>query len=162
LGHSHQQVRLEAQYELMTRPVQERVEALQGIALKSESRLARIHAIWALGVNGGPTNLFTKLSHDDDAEVRYQVIRTIGRQPAVQGLVSLTKSPNDLFNVWTTAKGADKVKYDTPPVRMGVALALRRMESGKLSTFLTDGDPRIAAEAARAIHDINIADAMAD
>jgi quinoprotein glucose dehydrogenase len=240
LGHPHQQVRLEAQYELMTRPVLERVDALQPIALKSDNRLARIHAIWALGVNGGPINLFSKLSHDDDAEVRYQVIRTIGRQPAVrmgfkevlvnhlkddearfqaaaavaygkldfenrlgrdpndqrierlpgselaqfsplfdllstnadkdvyvrqaavQGLVTLTVNPCDLVNVWKKAVETDKAKYDTASVRLGVVLALRQKQCRLLGTFLTDSDPRVVAEAARAIHDQDLMSPMED
>ncbi len=236
LEHPHQQVRLEAQYELMTRPVLERVEVLTPVAKGSKSPLTRIHAVWALGVNGGPTTLFSHLSHDDDAEVRYQVIRTIGRQPvvrlgyhqvllnhlkdpearfqaaaavaygkldfdgrtstdpnedfrprrpaseaaqftplfdllkanadkdvyvrqaAVQGLVSLSKSPDDLVTMW---QGVRK-DYDTPAVRMGVVLALRRMEGRKLSVFLSDDEPKIVAEAARAIHDQNLMEPMTD
>ena len=241
LAHPHQQVRLEAQYELMARPVQERVEVLSPVALKSDSRLARIHAVWALGANGGPTNLFTKLSHDDDAEVRYQVIRTIGRQPvvrmgfkevllnhltdpearfqaaaavaygkldfenrlqggdtnelpvirrpgselaqfsplfdllnanadkdvyvrqaAVQGLVSLTVNPCELVGVWKKAVETDKSKYDTAPVRLGVVLALRQKQCRLLGTFLNDADPRVVAEAARAIHDQDLMSPMED
>ena len=36
---------------------------------------------------------------------------------------------------------------------MGVLLALRKLESDKVAEFLTDDEPRIVAEAARAIYD---------
>ena len=238
LGHAHQQVRLEAQWELMGRPAAARNEQLMEVARNSKNRLARIHAVWALGATAGPTSLFTHLSHDDDAEVRYQVLRTLARQPAVrivfkdvlanhltdpearfqaaaavaygkldfegklaedpdapptrfrpaselaqyaplfdllasngdkdvyvrqaavQGLVGLTMSGDDLINAWTTAKGVDARKYDAPAVRLGVVLALRRLESAKLAAFLGDSDPKIVVEAARAVHDVNIAEAL--
>ena len=41
----------------------------------------------------------------------------------------------------------------SPPVRMGVLLALRKLGSDKVVEFLTDSEPRIVAEAARAIYD---------
>ena len=40
-----------------------------------------------------------------------------------------------------------------PAVRMGVLLALRRLESPDVAAFLSDADPRLVLEAARAIHD---------
>ncbi len=231
LGHPHQQVRLEAQYELMSRPAPDRLAAVQGIAEKSDSQLARIHAIWALGADA-PVKLFRQLLSEKDTEIQLQVLRTLGRQAnvgreylahlvsllkspdarmqsaaavafgkadksaldelgviiirpaseaalytplfdllkanadkdvyvrqaAVQGLVTMTKSGDDLFNVW---KGAKK-DYDTPAVRMGMVLALRRMECRKLDEFLNDSEPKIVAEAARAIHDQNLMEPMAD
>jgi quinoprotein glucose dehydrogenase len=74
------------------------------------------------------------------------------RQAAVQGLVTMTKNPGDLYTAW---EGMKK-DYDTNAVRLGVVLALRRMESDKLDVFLNDTEPKIAAEAARAIHDQNL------
>ncbi|MCU0703500.1 MAG: c-type cytochrome, partial [Fimbriiglobus sp.] len=231
LGHPHQQVRLEAQYELMGRPAAERVKALEEVAMKAEPRLARFHAIWALGADA-PFKLFHLLIGDKDTEVQIQVIRTLARQPvvkrdylpqlllrlrspdprvqaeaavafgkldkpeaeplgaeirrpaseaaqftplfdllksnadkdvylrqaAVQGLVTATKSPCDLLEAW---KGVKK-DYDTPAVRIGLVLALRRMECRKLGEFLSDSEPKIVAEAARAIHDQNLMEPMED
>ncbi len=99
------------------------------------------------------TPLFDLLSTNADKDVYV-------RQAVVQGIVSMTKSGDDLVNVWDTAKKGDAKKYDTPAVRMGVVLALRRMESAKLASFLSDTEAKIAVEAARAIHDVNIEGAM--
>ena len=45
-------------------------------------------------------------------------------------------------------------------VRLGAALALRRLESPEIRVFLEDEDPAIVLEAARAIHDLDITEAM--
>ena len=51
---------------------------------------------------------------------------------------------------WTHGEGASTT---SPAVRMGVLLALRKHKSDKVAEFLTDTEPRIVAEAARAIYD---------
>lgn len=45
-------------------------------------------------------------------------------------------------------------------VRLGVLLAMRRWSDPKIARFLTDGDLDIVVEAARAIHDLPIAEAL--
>jgi quinoprotein glucose dehydrogenase len=45
-------------------------------------------------------------------------------------------------------------------VRLGAVVALRRLKHVGLAKFLQDGDPLVVAEAARAIHDESIHDAM--
>ncbi len=45
-------------------------------------------------------------------------------------------------------------------VRLGVVLAMRRWQDPLIAQFMTDGDPDIVVEAARAIHDLPIAEAM--
>jgi quinoprotein glucose dehydrogenase len=84
-----------------------------------------------------------KLNNDADAYLRHA---------AVMALTNAVRNPTDLFNAWKLAKA----KYDTPAVRLGVLLALRRHHSEKCAEFLTDDDARIVAEAARAIHDERI------
>jgi quinoprotein glucose dehydrogenase len=54
----------------------------------------------------------------------------------------------------------DSIKHEPAPVRMGVLLALRRLRSPETTRFLTDPEPRLVDEAARAIHDVPIPDAM--
>jgi quinoprotein glucose dehydrogenase len=76
------------------------------------------------------------------------------------GLYHAAHNPADLVNVLKTAKEQAKDKYDVPAVRLGVLLALRKHKSAKCATFLPDTDPRIVAEAARAVYDVRIADAM--
>ncbi len=95
----------------------------------------------------GPQLDALKANADKDAYVR---------QAAVQSLVLATANPDDLYRYWT----ANKAAYDTPSVRMGVALALRKLESGKVAEFLTDPDPKVAVEAARAAHDERIEAAL--
>lgn len=52
----------------------------------------------------------------------------------------------------TLAKASDP----SPAVRMGVLLALRRWRDERIAQFLSDGDPLLVVEAARAIHDLPI------
>ena len=48
----------------------------------------------------------------------------------------------------------------SPAVRMGVLLALRRLEDPAVAEFLSDADPSLVLEAARAINDVPIDAAM--
>jgi quinoprotein glucose dehydrogenase len=50
----------------------------------------------------------------------------------------------------------EEAKSDSPAVRMAVLLTLRRWESPEVARFLDDTDPKIVAEAARAIYDLPI------
>ena len=222
LGHPHQQVRLEAQYELATRPVVDAIAAFEEVAKESKDRITRLHAIWGLG-QCNAIGQISNFSEDKDDEIRAQVGKTLAtrptlphsvrkvlikqmatdksarvkahaaaaygkteddaipdlikkpsseaatylqlfellksnadrdvylRQAAVQGLVGLTRNGDDLFNAWSL----QKAKYDTPAVRMGIVLALRRLHGAKLGAFLNDTEPKIVIEAARAIHDNN-------
>jgi quinoprotein glucose dehydrogenase len=68
------------------------------------------------------------------------------------GLVgSASKSPAELVA---------HVKHPSPAARLGVLLALRQLGAEETALFLNDTDPRVVAEAARAIHDAPIPDAM--
>ncbi|HEY1190353.1 MAG TPA: PVC-type heme-binding CxxCH protein [Gemmata sp.] len=82
------------------------------------------------------------------------------RHAAVMGLVHLTRNAVDLVNVLNQVKEADRAKYDVPPVRMGVVLALRKLKSDKVAEFLTDADVKVVTEAARATYDERITDAI--
>jgi quinoprotein glucose dehydrogenase len=76
------------------------------------------------------------------------------RQAAVMGLYYICRNSADLLNVWKPLKERERDKYDVPAVRMGIVLALRKHKSGDpISEFLNDSDPRIVAEAARAIYE---------
>ena len=78
------------------------------------------------------------------------------RQAAVEGLVRGSESGNDLYNAWKLSN----IKYKSPAVRMGVVLALRKLQGEPLAEFLADADPKIADEAARAIYDEHVTKAM--
>jgi quinoprotein glucose dehydrogenase len=49
----------------------------------------------------------------------------------------------------------------SPSVRLAALLAMRRLQHPEIAQFLNDKEPRLQAEAARAIYDVPIADAMA-
>jgi quinoprotein glucose dehydrogenase len=53
-------------------------------------------------------------------------------------------------------------KDPSPAVRLGVALALRRLKRSEVARFLRDPNPAIALEAARAINDTPIDEAITD
>jgi quinoprotein glucose dehydrogenase len=72
------------------------------------------------------------------------------RHAAVMGLAGLA-NPKALLSF---------IKNEPAPVRLGVLLALRRQASPEISKFLNDPEPRLIAEAARAIHDVPIPAAM--
>lgn len=224
LGHPHQQVRTEAGIELGGRGGAAILPLAN--AAKAGDRIARVHAVWALGMIGrqrpGDATPLTALAADPDAEVRAQVFRTLGgfpylphgthaaaltkgttdpdprvrffaatafrrldrgivvvtpgseaerilpllellksnadadgnlRHAAVVGLAGATADGRELLAGWT----AVKEKYDTPAVRLGVVLALRRHKAPQLAAFLADADPKVATEAARAVYDERVA-----
>ena len=93
--------------------------------------------------------LFDLLSANHDQDVYL-------RQAAVEGLVRGSESGHDLYNAWKLG-GA---KYDVPAVRMGIVLALRKLQGEQLTQFLTDADPKVAIEAARAVYDAHVEKAM--
>jgi quinoprotein glucose dehydrogenase len=72
------------------------------------------------------------------------------RHAAVMGLVYT----GDAAKLFAAAKDV------SPAVRMGVLLALRRFGNPEVSRFMTDAEPRIVEEAARAINDEPINEAM--
>lgn len=72
------------------------------------------------------------------------------RHCAVMGLAG-SQSPETLL---AAAKGA------SPPERLGIVLALRRIRSPLAANFLSDNQAQVAEEAARAIYDVPIDEAM--
>jgi quinoprotein glucose dehydrogenase len=223
LEHPHQQVRQEAQFELVGRRTDgpdEVVTLLAGVAKESKNRLARLHAIWGLGMARAKEWVVIDLATDPDPEVRAQVAKVLGdvaaspdplkklladadprvqslaaqslgkwlashrdgkpddparfrpfldllksnndadpylRHAAVNGMARATETPCHLIDAWKAA-GPD---FDTPPIRLGVVLALRKLNCRRLGEFLSDPDPRVMAEAARAIHDTENMEPMA-
>ena len=240
LGHPHQQVRLEAQYELAGRKREEAVLTLRKVAAQRDNLLARLHAIQGLGMTvrndvlaatvygilkqfveddapevravsavvigrvagqtgsrtesvfGTPaaaSGVLAKMTSDADPRVQAAAAVAYGRvrrqappsdrfelppetgagqlaplfhvlkandnrdayvrHAAVQGLITATRNGFEVYDAWA----ASKVWFDTPAVRLGVVLALRRDPSPKLAEFLADPDPAVATEAARAIYD---------
>ncbi len=92
LAHADRRVRQEAHLELATRP-KDGVQALESVAKDtSQPLLARIHAMWGLGVARQYHRVLPLLT-DADAEVRAQAARTIGdhRLGAQRDLIPLLK-----------------------------------------------------------------------
>lgn len=237
----HQQVRQEAQFELAGRKPEVSIPTFEGVLKNSKNQLARLHAVWGLGMVSRGNLVDARHSllafiKDADSEVRQSVINQLGtvvshyhrnrnsmwfpvdydilnavsssfvdsdarvraataiayakigsppiiqtplaeqaffaplfdllksnndkdpylRHAAVMGLVHAVRNPADLWNVWKLAKD----KYDVPAVRLGVLLALRKLDSDKTAEFLNDPEARIVAEAARAIYDTRKMSAM--
>ena len=72
------------------------------------------------------------------------------RHAGVVGLVGSGKT-----EAWSRA-----ARDESPKVRMAILLAMRRREDPEIAHFLSDADPLIVVEAARAIHDVPIPDAL--
>ena len=96
----------------------------------------------------------------------------MGRPETIPPVLELLRANDDRDPVLRHAAvmalvGANDVKQllaaandDSPAVRMGVLLALRRLENPAAARFLHDSDPLLVVEAARAVHDLPLNSAM--
>jgi quinoprotein glucose dehydrogenase len=108
-----------------------RVRFLAAIAV---GKLGRAEAI-------GPLLKMVRANHDEDPYLRHA------------GVMGLAGSGH--------ASGWKQASRDSSPaVRMAVLLASRRIGDAAIAEFLTDRDPRLVLEAARAIYDVPISEAM--
>jgi len=116
--------------------------------LRDRSSRVRSLAAMALGRIGDPsaTRPLLRLLEDNDDRDPWL------RHAAVMGLVGVADAATLLAH-------ADD---DSAAVRMGLCVALRRLESPLVSRFLEDPVELVAVEAARAIYDVPIADALPD
>jgi quinoprotein glucose dehydrogenase len=73
------------------------------------------------------------------------------RHGAVMALVGLA-----------TADDLPRIRDESSSVPLGVLLAMRRLGSPAIRQFLSNSDPRLVVEAARAIHDVPIPEALPD
>ncbi|MEE2886617.1 MAG: PVC-type heme-binding CxxCH protein, partial [Planctomycetota bacterium] len=216
LDHRDQRVRQAAQFELARRTSHGWAagnfyrEALVRTANTDPRRMARIHAIWAVGQLGGalpylPRKLLGLLD-DPDHEVRAQVAKVMGQTrckdavnplkerlkdrssrvrffaaislgqlgdtSAIKPLVEMIRADDErdpylrhagvmgLSGIGDLAALARYATDRSRAVRIAVVLAHRRLESAGVARFLGDEDPLVRLEAARAIHDVPIVDAM--
>ena len=211
LGHADRRVRQRAQFALGVGG-HHVPEVARDVAIKGDSILARLHAVWALGQIGRrqPEVLrgVEPLLADADAEVRAQAATVLGdgrHAAAGDGLVGLLDDPSprvrafaaialgklrhaaavgpllDLIRENADADpflrhaavvglagaahadaGALLARADdrSPAVRLGVVVALRRLADARVARFLDDADEGVAAEAARAVYDVPLPDAM--
>jgi quinoprotein glucose dehydrogenase len=116
--------------------------------LADESSRVRMFAAIALGQLNDPgatTPLLALLEQNADAD-------PVLRHSAVMGLAGAGRASMDALLL--------HANHASPSARLGVLLALRRLESTEVAHFLNDTDPRVVLEAARAIHDEPIAAAL--
>jgi len=112
-----------------------------------------------------------ELLNDAEPRVAFFAAQSLGKlqQPsAVPALLELLRTNNDRdvylrhAAVLGLAGSGDvptllaSVNDPAAPVRLGVLLALRRLERPEVAKFLVDADPYLVAEAARAINDVPI------
>jgi quinoprotein glucose dehydrogenase len=121
------------------------IDGLVGLLEDSSPRVRFLAAI-AVGKLGsargiGPVLQMLRANADQDPYLRHA---------GVMGLVGSGNAA--LFEPWA--------RDSSPAVRMGVLLAMRRLEAPTVAQFLKDADPRLVLEAARAIHDVPIAAAI--
>jgi quinoprotein glucose dehydrogenase len=113
----------------------------------------------------------THLLSDTSARVRFFAaiaLGKLGRPQAVEPLLSMLRADGEkvpylrhggvmgLAGSGKTAAWLKAIHDESPAVRMGVLLALRRLRDPEIARFLSDSDPRLVLEAARAIHDVPI------
>ena len=121
------------------------VEGLLALLKDSHPR-ARFYAALALGKTHEKSVVdafFTMLAENGDKD-------PILRHGAVMGLVGCADA----------AALAAKAKDGNVAVRNGALIALRRMKSPLVAEFLADADQGVVLEAARAIYDVGITEAM--
>lgn len=120
-------------------------------------------------------NVLTAMLSDDDAHVRLHCALALGKLKQKESIASLVELLRTADNkdpylrhaasyAMSLIGDADTVLQhatdESPAVRLGIVLALRRLEDRRLTQFLDDAKPMIAAEAARAINDLLWDDAM--
>lgn len=116
-----------------------------------------------------------RLLKDSSPRARFFAAQSLGhlkRGEAVQPLLAMLRENNDgdmylrhagataLSGCATISQLVAAAKDESAAVRMGVLLAMRRMERVEISEFLNDSDELLVVEAARAINDVPINAAM--
>jgi quinoprotein glucose dehydrogenase len=120
---------------------------------------------------GRATAKLLPLLHDDHPRVRFFAAIALGRlarPEAVQPVLQMLRENADrdaylrhagvmcLVGCGDPKALGAAADDNSSAVRLGVLLALRRLESPEVARFLNDTDPRLVLEAARAINDVPI------
>jgi quinoprotein glucose dehydrogenase len=124
---------------------------------------------------GGLTPDLVRWLGDSDARVRFfaaQSLGKLGAPSAVEPLIALLRGNADqdvflrhaasyaLFRIGDLEALLAHADDESRAVRMGVLLALRRAGDPRIARFLDDSEPALVLEAARAVHDLPIPEAM--
>ncbi len=126
---------------------------------------------------GRAYDALVKVTADADLQVRAVgtiALGKLGRREAVPALMQVLKENDNrdphlrhaaAYALSMVADPDDLIAATKDPsegVRMGVLLAMRRLERSEIAVFLKDSSTRVVTEAARAINDLPIAGAMPD
>jgi quinoprotein glucose dehydrogenase len=116
-----------------------------------------------------------KLLGDDSSRVRFFAATSLGKlgdRKATPAILTMIEQNDDrdpylrhaavmaMLGIQDPDPARGMVAQARPAVRMAVTIALRRLRSPEVAQFLSDPDPRIVLEAARAINDEPIEAAM--
>lgn len=136
------------------------------------AQAAKVLGFRRLPAAGGP---LTPLLADPNPRVRLQAaiaLGKIGHKSAVDPLFKMLADNADkdpivrhgaafaLASLASADQLAAKAAEQNTAVRLGAVVALRRQKSARVADFLWDGDDAVTLEAARAIHDAPIPDAL--
>ncbi len=140
---------LQAQAALILGDVQfdEAVPRLIDLLSSTPSARVKYHCAMALGKIGDPSALpaiITLLETNNDADPAL-------RHAGICGLAGCATAADDLVALST---------HDSRAVRVAAIVALLRLHHPHVAAFLDDAEPQVVEEAARAIHDLPIADAL--
>jgi quinoprotein glucose dehydrogenase len=114
----------------------------------------RLHAALSLGRRGRSLS-------DEDKRRALQAVCALLRENA-DGDAHLRHGSVMALACLGTVDWLTQNRDDSPAVRLGCLLALRRLHGATIRMFLSDPDPRLVVEAARAIHDVPIPEALPD
>lgn len=145
--------------------------------LSTDDAEVRAQAAKVLGesqVTAATDKLIEKLA-DDNARVRYFAAISLGKlgaKSAVPAVLKLLADNADedpilrhggimaLAGVNDVATLREAAQHDSASARLAVVVAMRKRGLADVATLLDDADPRVVLEAARAIHDQPIYDAL--
>ena len=130
-------------------------------------------AVKSLGERGDTSSsaAITKLLSSESARIKYFAAMALGQLKATGALplvVELLENNDNkdpalrhagmmyLFQSLKATEVASLKTHKNKSVRRSAVVALRRLESALVSDFLSDKEPLVVAEAARAIHDLPI------
>ena len=151
-------------------------------AMTSSNAEVRSQAVRLLGQNPSPAVWTRDFSLDPNPQVQFSAMQALAKVfpkiPAAERAEFAKKTIPVLTNVLQRNTAQDPyirhaavfalarigdvpallaaAKDASPAVRLGVCLALRRLQRPEVAQFLGDSDPKIALEAARAINDAPI------
>ena len=151
LAHPHQQIRQGGIQFALAAKGKEAIEPLANVARNGKDRLARIHAIWGLGMVGRNSDVaahepLVALLKDADPELRAQAARSLGggqSDEALNGLLKLLDDPEPrvvFFAALSLAVRAAARTYDMTLYLDRDGNLLTATKDGKESKFTAESE----------------------